>query len=164
MPDRIVVAREVALPPPMCLRPRTASLPADAPWATTRCVAASSVAAESVIGDLHPWRPPWRHGWHTAHRPRHEVGGCGLLPWSGGGARKATEQVGERRAVHGRGLAGQRAADAPISTLSTRRRRGRRGRYAAPPSSRRPWRTDRRPPPDRTPERQAAARPPRRSA
>ena len=65
VPARIVVACEVALP---------------------RHAAASSAAAESVISDLHPWRPPWRHGWHTAHRPRHEVGGCGLLRWSGRGA------------------------------------------------------------------------------
>ena len=59
--------------------------------------------------------------------------------------------------MHGRGLAGQREADAPIWTLSTRRHRGRRGRCGAPPSSRRPWRTGRRPPPDRTPERQRRA-------
>ena len=36
----------------------------------------------------------------------------GCFPGPEGGGRKATEQVGERRVVHGRGLAGQRAADA----------------------------------------------------
>ena len=117
-----------------------------------------------VIGHLHPLAPSLAP--RVAYGPQTTTRGRGL--WAASlvrkRVRKAAQQVNHRRAPHGCCGTGQLEADAPISPLSTRRRRSRRGRYGAPPSSRRPWRIDRRPPPGSRPAPWAAARPLRTAA
>ena len=72
-------------------------------------------------GDLDPWQPPCRHGWHVAPGPRQGRRGLRARRLLRRRARNAPDQVNQRHTVDGRDLAGQAEA-APGAVLSAHHR------------------------------------------